>query len=111
RAEHALLAAATTGILSVGAGSPTQLRIERTPGEPDDPIPGGTLSADDSLQAFAVLRDGFGNIAGTPAVTWSVAGDPGAGVVVNTPAASTWFFPRHPGTARLHASWNGFEAE
>jgi hypothetical protein len=39
RAEHALLAAATTGILSVGAGSPTQLRIERTPGEPDDPIP------------------------------------------------------------------------
>jgi hypothetical protein len=111
RALHPLVPAATTGTLAVVAGTPARLLIERTPGDPLDPLGQLALTPDDSLAAYAVARDSIGNWVADVAATWSLAGDAEAGMLRSAgPAIDTWFLPRHPGNAQLVAAWNGLEA-
>jgi len=109
-AHASALGTATTGVLTVTAGAGSVLHIERTAGEPADPIVAATLTAGDSLFAAAVVRDALGNLVGSVTAEWAVLDDTQAAVLSRTLAANTGLLGRHPGRVRLQARWNGREA-
>lgn len=108
-AAAAGLNVASTGNFTIGAGAPVVMRLERTPGDPFDLLGAAALTAGDSLTAFAVLRDAFGNWVADAPAQWSVLGTPGAATLAASGAAvgntlRAW----HPGSVSLLASWGSF---
>ncbi len=101
---------ATTGALTVTAGTPASLVLERAPGDPFDPFDTTALAAGDSVEAYAVLRDGLGNWVGNVVATWSVLGSPTSAILNPTAAGGVALQARHPGSVRLQATWNGRDA-
>ena len=114
QAQHASLGSRTSGDLTVLAGTPARLVLERTPGDPADPIGALTLSADDSLAAYAVLRDSLGNVVGAASAQWSLTGDLETAALVSAGALDAtemvWLQVLRPGTVSLEARWNTLSA-
>ena len=99
RASHAFVPSTATGDLTVSAGPPAVLVLERSASGPADPLPALTLAADESLLVVAVLRDALGNrLAAVPA-TWSLLDDPAAARLQPEGSGSTaWVVALRPGT-------------
>jgi len=77
----------STGTVTVVAGPAAGLSIEAAPDGSGAEIGAQTLAAGSTVTAYAVTRDVYGNFAGNPSVTWSLA-DITGGVVAGDLVAS-----------------------
>jgi hypothetical protein len=107
RAQHATLGEDTTGVITVGAGTATRIRIEDSADGSGAEIDTRTIASGANFTGYAISRDASDNFVANVAVTWSLINRTGGVVDSDLVAAgdmkSATFTGHAAGTGTIRA--------
>ncbi len=106
-ASSSAFAPVTSGSFNIIAGAPASLTVETQPDGSGSVVPVQNIAAGNSLNAYAIYRDAYGNFATNPPATWSLVnltgGVIGGDLVPAGDTHSATFTGHLAGSARIQA--------